>query len=56
MPDWDVEIPVLAEQKTIAGVLDALHEKIINSDRESQRFATVRDEFLPLLMSGKIRV
>jgi type I restriction enzyme, S subunit len=56
MPDWDVEIPKLAEQQAIADVLGALHAKIVHNDRESLQLATVRDELIPLLMSGKVHV
>jgi type I restriction enzyme, S subunit len=56
MPDWDVEIPQLAEQQAIAGVLRALHEKIVHNDRETLQLSAARDELLPLLMSGKVRV
>jgi type I restriction enzyme S subunit len=56
MGDWEVEIPALQEQHAIAGALGSLHEDVVQSERESARLESVRDELLPLLMSGKVRV
>jgi type I restriction enzyme S subunit len=56
MADWDVEVPALEQQEYVADVLRSLHAVTDQADRESARLATVRDEILPLLMSGKVRV
>ncbi len=56
MGDWEIEIPPLHEQEVIAGSLRSLHEAMVQAERESVRLATVRDELLPLLLSGKVRV
>lgn len=56
MPNWDIEIPTFEAQQAIAGALGALHQGMVQSERESDQLATVRDELLPLLMSGKVRV
>jgi type I restriction enzyme S subunit len=56
MGDWDVEIPELAEQQSIAATLRSLHAVVDHVGREAARLARTRDELLPLLMSGKIRV
>jgi type I restriction enzyme, S subunit len=56
MGDWKIEVPPMHEQEAIAGSLRALHEAMVQAERESVRLATVRDELLPLLISGKVRV
>jgi type I restriction enzyme S subunit len=56
MGDWDVEVPELEEQQTIAATLRSLHAVVDQSGYETGRLARTRDELLPLLMSGKVRV
>lgn len=56
MPDWRVEVPSFEAQQQIAGVIAALHDSVVQSERECDHLARTRDELLPLLMSGKIRV
>lgn len=56
MGDWDIEIPEFQEQQGVADTLRSLHAVIDHSGRESARLARTRDELLPLLMSGKVRV
>jgi type I restriction enzyme S subunit len=56
MRDWDVEIPTVDAQQAVSGVLGALHEDMVQAERECRQLETVRDELLPLLMSGKVRV
>jgi type I restriction enzyme S subunit len=56
MGDWDVEMPAFEQQEVVADTLRELHAATDQADRESARLATVRDELLPLLMSGKVRV
>jgi hypothetical protein len=56
MGDWEVSIPPLDEQRSIAPQLEALHSAAWNMGRQSERLAATRDELLPLLMSGKITV
>ncbi|WP_082962607.1 restriction endonuclease subunit S [Mycobacterium sp. E342] len=56
MGDWEIEVPPMHEQEVIAGSLRSLHEAMVEAERESVRLATVRDELLPLLISGKVQV
>jgi type I restriction enzyme S subunit len=56
MGDWEIEIPPLHEQEVVAGSLRSLHEAMVQAERETARLASVRDELLPPLMSGKIQI
>jgi type I restriction enzyme S subunit len=56
MPDWVIEIPSFEAQQQIAGALGSLQESIVQAEREGDCLARTRDELLPLLMSGKVRV
>jgi type I restriction enzyme S subunit len=56
MGHWAIEIALLHEQEAIAGSLRSLHETVVQADCESSWLADVRDELLPLLMSGKVRI
>ena len=56
MPDWDVEIPTFEAQQAVSGVLGALHEEMVQAERECRQLETVRDELLPRLMSGQVKV
>ncbi|WP_131808775.1 restriction endonuclease subunit S [Mycolicibacterium mucogenicum] len=56
MPEWKVAVPSFEAQQQIAGVLGSLQKSIVHAERENERLARTRDELLPLLMSGKLRV
>ncbi len=56
MPEWGIAIPDLEAQRPIAGALGSLHSGMVQAERESDDLARARDELLPLLMSGKLRV
>ncbi|HTQ18315.1 restriction endonuclease subunit S [Mycobacterium sp.] len=56
MPEWGIAIPDLEAQRPIAGALGSLHSTMVQAERESEDLARTRDELLPLLMSGKLRV
>lgn len=56
MGGWEVDIPGLKEQLQIASQLRALHDTVVQAERESEVLARTRDDLLPQLMSGKITV
>jgi type I restriction enzyme S subunit len=56
MGEWNVDVPEMEEQQGIAATLRSLHAVVDQFDRESAILARTRDELLPLLMSGKVRV
>ncbi|WP_370945342.1 restriction endonuclease subunit S [Amycolatopsis sp. cg5] len=52
----EIAVPDKAIQKSIGAELTALDELALGLQQESDILAATRDEILPLLMSGKIRV
>jgi type I restriction enzyme S subunit len=56
MPEWDIAIPGFEAQRPTAAALGSLHSAMVQAERESRDLARTRDELLPLLMSGKLRV
>jgi type I restriction enzyme S subunit len=52
----EIDVPDKAQQCSIGAELSALDELVLGLQQESDRLAATRDELLPLLMSGKIRV
>lgn len=56
MPNWEIAIPTVECQRTVSPALDALQSRMVQSGRESDQLAKVRDEFLHLLMAGRVRL
>jgi type I restriction enzyme S subunit len=51
-----VQLPSPEQASSFGAAAAALHQGCANVQRESDRLARARDELLPLLMSGKVRV
>lgn len=56
MGDWEVALPSIEDQRSIAGQLKSLHDLTLQAERESASLASARDQLLPLLMAGKLSV
>jgi type I restriction enzyme S subunit len=52
----EIDIPDKTQQGAVGAKLSALDELALGLQQESDRLAAARDELLPLLMSGKVRV
>jgi len=54
----DIRIPVVSDgsKDDVEMRLQAIEDRIVAALVESERLASTRDELIPLLMSGKIRV
>ena len=51
-----VAIPDKEHLQMIDGILNPIHQQIVNNELESRRLATLRDTLLPRLMSGELKV
>ncbi|WP_322620570.1 restriction endonuclease subunit S [Streptomyces acidicola] len=56
MPGWHIPLPAEGERERLSVKLDLLHSRVTQTANESRALAALRDNLLPHLMSGKLRV
>ncbi|WP_158806139.1 MULTISPECIES: restriction endonuclease subunit S [Streptomyces] len=56
MPNWVIQLPAEGDRNRLSAQLGMMHDRVIQTGKESRALATLRDTLLPQLMSGKLRV